>query len=241
VGRRKRRSAPSPAKKGWRPERWQTFLAAVVAAIATLSVALITTFGGSSSGGSPSDVSVSNGKAVAAVPASAGSAVAVAPAAAQSSQLTISITSFTSVSWPPPPGENYSFRGFISNLSALGGAALSTGGPGTYFEVYVVECAPVGNESDTNGSNCLQSPAGHLSENGAWYVNNWHIRDPFINAKWAAMITEGSTGNVVGCFPSPPSPPASTPPNYEAFAYNLVKQAQCSFGIDAFSKPVSSR
>lgn len=228
-------------KKGWRPERWQTFLAAAVAAIATLGVALITTFGGSSSGGSTSDVPVSGGEPVAVARASAGSAAAVAPAAAQSSQLAIAITSFTSVSWPPPPGEDYSFRGVISNLAALDGNPLSTTGPGTYFEVYVVECGPAGNESDTNGSNCLQSPAGHLSENGAWYINNWHIRDPLTNAQWAAMITEGSTGNVIGCSPSPPPPPASTPPGYKSFAYNLVKQAQCSFDIDAFSKIVSSR
>jgi hypothetical protein len=240
VGGRKRRSAPGPAKKGWRPERWQTFLAAAVAAIATLGVPLITTFGGSSTGGSGSNASVSGGDPVAAAPASEGSAAAVAPAAAQSSQLTIAITSFTSVSWPPPPGEDYSFRGVISNLSSLGGVPL-TGGLATHFEVYVIACGPAGNESDTNGSNCLESPAGHLSDNGAWYVNNWHIRDPLKNAQWAAMITETSTGNVRGCIPSPPPPPTSTPADFKAFAYNLVKQAQCSFGIDAFSKPVSSR
>lgn len=234
MGRRKARSSPGPVKKGWRLERWQALLAAAIAAIATLGVALITTFGGASSGG-PSPEGPSSGASV-----SLGSAAALAPAAAQSAQAAIAITSFSSVPWPPPPGEDYSFRGIISNPSSLDANYWNTDGPGVHAQVYVVECRPRGADSATNGSNCLQSPPANISKNGSWYVKNWHIRNPANNAEWAAMITETSTANVNGI--PPPPPPSTTPADFKVFAYYLLKQAEAnnsSLSIDAFSKPVS--
>jgi hypothetical protein len=203
----------NPVKTKWKLERWQAVLAAVIAAVASVGVAVITTFGTSST-----PVTATSPPTESDSPALASSSPASGDfSQRKSSQVSAVITLFSMNPYSPPPGESYAFYGTVTNLPS-GKNLLDLSGS---VSVYVLECEPPGKDPDTNGSDCLTSPPANLSENDMWNIDGWRIKDPFKDARWSVMVTQAFAGGLLEVFPLPR---ASVPPELQKFVTIYEKE-----------------
>lgn len=155
----------SPQAKGG-IKSWQAIVAALVAAVASIGVALITTFGTQPS----SDETGSQTAAVAAhnSPKQLSEAMPRSTVAPAIAIVTFSVARLR----PPPPRDLYSFQGTVAGIPAS---------EFEYSKIFVIA-------QDPDGAGWIVSPPAQVSANGTWTVNNWTLDNPPVSAQWEAVV-----------------------------------------------------
>jgi hypothetical protein len=152
--------------RGWHLERWQTLLAAGIAAVASIVVAIIgfaDDDSESSAEGQPTESSSSTSS-----PNGSGGDPEVA------------ITSWEQSPMPPPPGQRYVFKGFARNLSEEGSSYI--------FVVARRPSSQPDEESPLLGDDeWLVSPMAVAGDDGRWAVE-WGLPNPPAAAEWIAVV-----------------------------------------------------
>jgi hypothetical protein len=178
-----------PKSKRWRRlERWQVLLAAVVAAVASIIVALVNLPSGQSAGSPHPTPSLMESSS------SSGNLPVIA------------ITGLSEQPSSPPPSRRYTWDGTERNLPS-DAAVFVIGKLST-----TAAAAP---QASTGSQPWLVSPQALISKNGTWTVT-WIIPNPPSAVTWSAVAqipSEGPFPTVSQCPSSPPCPPlpSSTP------------------------------
>lgn len=163
-------AAPEPpvrASRGASALRWQTAIAAGIAAVATVVAALIATSGGGGGGG---DKAAGDAKP-------AVTTTAVRPS--------VSFTSWSEKP-APPKGKEYEFEGSVSELPE--GFTLHV-----VIEVPSYGPAPLDGTAEVVGSEWMVSPAADVLRNGSWKVV-WRVEHPPAGARWVVVVLGNCPG-----------------------------------------------
>jgi len=153
----------------WKLQRWQTIGAAVITAIATVIVALITAHGGSSSD-SPAS------------PAPSG----LATATPYGLNPTVVVSSFSMTSFPPPPGERLSFSGIIEGFNYLRDPR--------HARVFILVCRSRATSICKRKHNWSVSSPAHAYDHNKWSIE-WKLSSPPADLHWTAVLMTGNSAD----------------------------------------------
>jgi hypothetical protein len=152
---------------GWPLERWQTLLAALVAAVASIIVAFVSVQQNSSPSPDPTTLPV---------PISSILPSSTIPKKLASGPI-IGIRSWTERPTPPPPGKRYTFKGIVNNK------------PDRAFIVVLAQQQPSPSAGATHSPRWLISPLATVADDGTWTVV-WHLPRPPADVRWTAVVLD---------------------------------------------------